>query len=219
MSTTCTNRKNHKLETNIAALNDTVHTYQLKNGELMYEKQGYILEKKELEQYLDISKAEVRDLEKKLGSALATISKLQGQVRVDTLVMHDSITQVEDTTIINFYYTDSWLKMDGTTVFKNPYSCTTLNNLTMDVPLKVGMSKDDQWFVTSENPYVRFTDIQGANVEKAKPKQWSIGLQLGFGGIFGWGVSGSIDGTVNTGWIGGFGGYAGLGVTYKFSEF
>lgn len=219
MSTTCTNQKKHQLETNIAALNDTVHTYQLKNGELMYEKQGYILEKEELQQYLDISKAEVKDLEKKLNSALATIAKLQGQIRIDTLIMHDSVTLVADTAYIHFNYADNWLKMDGTTIYRKPFSCTTLNHLTMDVPLKVGMSKDDKWFVTSDNPYVQFTQVEGVNLEKAKPKHWSLGFQFGVGGIIGWGISGGQDGIIRSGWVLGAGGYVGIGVTYKILEF
>ena len=43
-TTTCSRRDNTILENNIAALNDTVHEYKLKNGELMYEKQGFILD-------------------------------------------------------------------------------------------------------------------------------------------------------------------------------
>ena len=90
----------------------------------------------------------------------------------------------------------------------------------MEVPLKVGTTKDNKWFVTSENPYVQFTSIEGANIEKAKPKRWVIGIQGGIGGIFGYGISGcSADGIVRTGWILGAGGYVGIGVTYKLLEF
>lgn len=219
MSTTCTSRRNDVLENNIKALNDTVKTYQLKNGELMYEKQGFIAEKKELELYIDIKEKEVKDIEKKLGAALATISKLEGQINVDTLPMQDSIVHVQDTTIIHFYYSDNWLKMDGTTIYKDPFICTTLNNMNMRVPVKVGTSVDNKWFVTTDNPYITFTSVEGANLEKAKPKRWSIGIQGGVGGIFGWGISGTQDGIVHSGWILGAGGYIGLGVTYKIAEF
>lgn len=219
MSTTCANRKNNVLENNISALNDTVKTYQLKNGELMYEKQGFIAEKKELEQYIGVKEKEVKDIEKKLGAALATISKLEGQISVDTLPMQDSITHIQDTTIIHFYYSDSWLKMDGTTIYKDPFVCTTLNSLNMRVPVKVGTSVDNQWFVTTDNPYVQFTSIEGANLEKAKPKRWTIGVQGGVGGFVGWGICGAQDGIVRSGWVVGAGGYIGFGVTYKIAEF
>lgn len=90
----------------------------------------------------------------------------------------------------------------------------------MEVPLKVGTTKDNKWFVTSENPYVQFTSIEGANLEKAKPKRWSFGIYGGVGAIFGYGISGcSADGIVRTGWILGAGGSVGFGLTYKLLEF
>ena len=76
MSTTCTKQKLDIANNNIAALTDSIHTYQLKNGELMYEKQGYVLEKEELEKYLEISKGEVKDLEKKLTTIIDVLSKI-----------------------------------------------------------------------------------------------------------------------------------------------
>ena len=223
MSTTCTNQKLGKAENNLKALTDTLHTYKLKNGELMYEKQGFIAEKKELEEYIGIKEKEVKEIEKKLKSALATIAKLQGQVRVDTIHMTDSIEVLPDSTYnCHFNYNDKWLSMDGvTSVQLDPFnSHTIINNIGMEVPLKVGTTEDNKWFVTSENPYVQFTSIEGANLEKAKQKRWSLGIQAGVGGIFGYGISGcSADGIVRTGWILGAGGYVGIGISYKLIEF
>lgn len=223
MSTTCTSQKLDKAETNIKALTDTLHTYELKNGELLYEKQGYIAEKKELEEYIGIKEKEVKEIEKKLKSALATIAKLQAQVRIDTIHAIDSIEVIPDSTIhCHFNYNDKWLALNGVTnVEFDPFkSHTIINNINMEVPLKVGTTEDNKWFATSENPYVLFTSVDGANLEKAKPKRWSLGIQGGVGAIFGYGISGcSADGIVRTGWIVGTGGYVGLGLTYKLIEF
>lgn len=221
--TTCQHRDNSILENNIVALNDSIHTYQLKNGELMYEKQGYILEKQELEKYLDISKKEANELEKKLGSALATISKLQSQIRVDTLQMHDTLIVEPDSTYINhFYYADDWLKLDGISKFTfNPFNVsTTLNNISMTANLKVGMSKDNKWFATSDNPYLSFSQVEGANLDSHKQKRWSISLQLGVGGFVGWGACFPMtSNTVQTGLLVGIGAYGGLGVSYRLINF
>ena len=222
MSTTCTKQKLDIANNNIAALTDTVHTYQLKNGELMYEKQGYILEKEELEKYLEISKGEVKDLEKKLGSALATISKLKGQIRVDTIVTHDSIYLDQDSVYHNkFKYEDKWLALNGISTFSfNPFSAkTTINNISMDVPLKVGMSTDNKWFVTSENPYVNFTSVEGANLAPSNKKRFTLGVHVGVGPSFGYGILGTSGGTVYHGWYFGAGVNVSLGVTYKLLEF
>lgn len=221
--TTCQHKHNTILENNIAALNDTVHTYQLKNGELMYEKQGYILEKQELEKYLDISKKEVRELEKKLGSALATISKLQTQVRVDTLQMTDTLIIEPDSTYTNhFYYSDNWLNLNGLSkITLNPLIVSTkINHIAIDANLKVGLSKDNKWFATSDNPYLRFTQIEGANLAAPQQNRWSLSLQLGVGGFVGWGACFPIpSGTPQTGLVAGAGFYGGLGFSYKLFDF
>lgn len=222
MSTTCTRQKLDKAENNINALTDTLHTYKLKNGELMYEKQGFIAEKKELEEYIGVKEKEVKEIEKQLKSAIATIAKLKAQVSIDTIHTIDSVEVLPDSTYnCHFNYKDNWLELDGVTNVKlNPFNThTIINNIGMEVPLKVGTTKDNKWFVTSENPYVQFTSVEGANLEKAKPKRWSIGIQGGVGGIFGYGISGSSDGMVRTGWMLGAGGYIGFGITYKLLEF
>ena len=222
MSTTCTSQKLGKAENNINALTDTLHTYKLKNGELMYEKQGFISDKNELEKSIGIKEKEVKELEKKLKSALSTIAKLQAEVRIDTIHAIDSVEVLPDSTYnCHFNYNDKWLSLNGTTSIKlDPFnSHTIINNINMEVPLKVGTTKDNKWFVTSENPYVLFTSVDGANLDKAKPKRWSIAVQGGIGVIFGYGISGSPDGIVRTGWILGGGTYFGLGITYKLIEF
>ena len=227
MSTTCARRDLSIIETNLKAKNDTLHTYKLKNGELMYEKQGYILKIDELEENIGITKKEAKELEKKLKSALATIAKLEGQVRVDTVQMHDSIYVTPDSVYHNnFNYNDKWISLDGTSDFKfDPFDVTTrINGITMDVPLKVGTTKDDKWFVTSENPYVSFSSVEGANIDKAKPKRWSVGVQMGLGlvggvGLVGTQFSGISTSNTGAGWFVGAGGYIGLGVTYKLAEF
>lgn len=222
MSTTCTRQDLNKAETNLKALTDTLHTYKLKNGELMYEKQGFITEKDELEKYIGVKENEVKEIEKQLKSALATIAKLRAEVHIDTIHTKDSVVLLPDSTFqCYFNYDDTWLSLDGvTSIYLDPFnSHTIVNSISMEVPLKIGTTKDDRWFVTSENPYVSFTSVEGANLDKAKPKRWSLGFQIGVGGIVGWGVSGANDGIVRSGWIGGFGGYVGLGITYKFIEF
>lgn len=186
MSTTCVSQKNHELDTNLKAMTDSVHTMEMKNGDLLYEKQGMILEKKELEKYLDITKKEVNELERTLKSKIAYINKLEGTVRVDTLVMHDSIIYREDSILINFDYSDKYLAMDGTTIVIDSVPSTTLNNITIDAPLTVGVTEDNQIFVRTGNPYLNFSSIEGAQLktQKSKPKNWNLGVQLGIGGQY-----------------------------------
>ena len=188
MNTTCINRKNNNLANNIKALTDSMQIIEGKNGDLIYARQSLILEKNELENYLDISNKEVKRLEKELDSKIALISKMQGMVVVDTLVMYDSIYIHEDTTIVQFNYKDNWLAMDGTTVITNYKPKTVINSITSEVPLKIGMTDDYKIFATTDNPYVKFTDIESSIISGSKlnekKKNWNVGLQVGFGGGF-----------------------------------
>lgn len=220
MSTTCTRQKLDIAENNIQALNDSVRTYQLKNGELLSAKKTLIIEKNLLETYLDISKKDIRDLEKKLKSQVEYIGKLEQSIKVDTIVMHDSIIVESDTTKIYFNYDDDWLNMSGLTWLSKYDYGTTLNTLSMKTPLTIGLTEDNQFFVTTPNPYISFTDINGAKVlETTRQKRWGIGPYLGFGVNVSYGA-----GLTNTQWLVnkphiGFGFEIGIGVSYQIWQF
>lgn len=219
MSTAYKSQKLGTAENNIIALTDTIKSYELKNGDLLYEQQGYILKKQELEKYIELKESEINELERKLGSAITTIASLEGQIRVDTIKLVDSI-YIEKNIIYNdFSYYDDWLTLYGTTTYKDDIFNTTLNTIAMNVPLKVGTTADNKWFATSSNPYVSFTNIEGISLEKAKPKRWTFGFQAGVGVVGGVGICGNSDGFVRSGWVLGAGLYVGLGVSYKFIEF
>lgn len=220
MSTSCTKQKLDIAENNISALTDTISIYKLKTGELLYEKQGYIAEKEQLSTFIGVQECEIKELEKKLNSAVSTIAKLKQEVKVDTIKMIDSVyVYDEDEIINNFSFSDNWLSLSGTTIYKDCKFSTTLNNLSMDVPLKIGTTKDNTWFVTTENPYVCFSSIEGASIEKVKPKRFSLSIQTGLGLSYGYGMSGSNDGIVRSGWFFGPALHFGVGVSYKLFEF
>ena len=228
MSTTCTNQKLDVAENNLKAMNDTLHTYKLRNGELMYAKQGYIVRIGELEEYIGVKEKEIKELERKLKSNVATISKLQEQIRLDSIHMHDSIYITQDSIThdsiyhSHFTYNDNWTALDGETTFRfDPFNThTIINSLTMQVPLKVGTTEDNQWFAISDNPHVQFTSIEGANIAKAKPKKNAFSIHVGVGAGAGYGICiPPSGGTVNSGIILGPVLYVGLGYSRTIFEF
>ncbi len=172
---------------NIKAYKGQVEQLELKNGELLRIKDSYILEKKELQEQFDMSKQEIRDLQKKLNSSVAYISKLEANMKIDTIrEVRDSIIYINDTDRdVKFKYQDDWFTMEGMTQLRGPNSNTELYNISMDVPLNIGLSDMYQLFVTSPNPYVSFTNMEGALIEGSKlypkPKRFSMGIQGGFG--------------------------------------
>ncbi len=211
MSTTCINRRNENLTNNIKALTDSVQTINLKNGELLSTKQSLLLEKKELEKYLDINKKEINYLEKKLKSSLALISKMECEINVDTIVMTDSVIINNNTIDSYFDYKDKWVKLNGHTLFLNNTSTTTINNITMNADLKMGLTDDYKIFVISDNPYLTFNEIDAAAIEgsvvREKKKRWNIGAQIGIGA--GYNLIGKTDKIF-------IGPFLGVGISYGF---
>ena len=193
---------------NIEALSNELDSFRLKNNELVVTKQNLILEKNKLEEYLDISKEEIKELEKKLDSKIKYIANIEGKVTMDTVEIHDSIyIDPNGNMSLYFDYTDKWVTLGGhstQTTFDNFY--TTLDTLSMNVPLKVGFTDDSKIFVQSSNPYMHITDIQGAYVDESQLRK--IINRFGLCFYLGWGIQyGVINQKFDIGPQGGFGIY------------
>ena len=186
------NRSNKNWKHNYEVLQDSVEVIKTKNGELLFENGSLIISKNELERALDISKKEVKEYEKKLGSKLAYISKLESQLNVKDTIVIEKEKIVHDT-LTNSYsmgYNDDWLKFDETFSLLNPSSPKlSVYNIGMNVPLKVGLTEDYTIFVTSPNPYFNITSIDGAVIDKGKfapkPIRWTFSVYGGFGAQYG----------------------------------
>lgn len=204
------NRNSDILEQNLQASKDRVAELVMENGSLLSEKSAYILKEKELYDELNITKQEKKDIEKKLDDKIAYISMIEANIKTDTLEVHDTVTIVDSSAIsIKFDYYDEWLRFKGGTYYKNGKSKTTIYNINVPVPLKVGLTDDFTIFVESENPYLNITNIEGAVIDGSslyenRPR-FHIGIQAGIGvhyGLFGQKVD--------------VGPYAGVGITYEF---
>lgn len=171
-------------EHNIAVAKDSMNVLSLKNGQLLAERQTYILSEKEMTAMLELSKQESEDLRKKLGSALSQISKLESEISTDTItVPGENIYITPDSALTTFDYKDDWLEFGGQVDWKPDRSSVTIYNIHMSLPLTVGMTEDKKFFATTPNPYVQFTNITSTvNVNNIKKKSyWSFGLNLGPG--------------------------------------
>lgn len=196
-----------RYEQNWKAAHDSVEYYRLKNGELMAEKAGYILTLDQLEQELGISKSEIKDLQDKLGAKVSTITKVETKTVVDTLYF-ETVTEVGDSVIIgNFSHYDEWLTMNGQFHWTPSQSTTVLHKLTMNTPLKVGMTENNTYFVTTPNPYVNITSVEGATLTQTQKKKnhFGVGLNVGVGMQYGI-INKQID----------FGPQLGIGINYNF---
>lgn len=189
------NNKLNDSEQNLKAAKGYITQVELKNGELLSARDSYIASINDLEELLDITKKEVKDIQRQLDSKVAYISKLESQTRIEYVeVVKDSIVYVDNTTnhiITPFHYRDEWISFNGKNEFKFEPEfdyTTSISNISINTPLTVGLTNDYQIFVTSSNPYVSFSSIDGAVIDnsilKPRKKRFNWGLQLGFGAMY-----------------------------------
>lgn len=177
-------------EQNLIAYRDQIKNLELKNGELITSRNSYIVKYSELEDVLNISRKEINDLKKTLSSKVAYISKLESQISTGPIIIEkDSIVYIEKSQVeSHFKYQDEWVNLSGITTINDLVGSTRFNNISMNVPLKVGLTNDYQIFVQSPNPYIMFNSIEGAVVDGSqlapRKKKLSWGVQLGFGTMY-----------------------------------
>lgn len=192
----CSRDKIDTLEHNIDAYKNEIELVEAKNGELIAIKESLILSESEIKEELNLTKLEIKELEKQLDDDIAYINKLEAEISIkDTLWLKpDTVfVKTDGTYVKTFEWKDGWTKIN-TSVSGNSImdSKLTLNYLKMDVPLELGLTDDYKFWVKSENPYVNFTDIKSTVINnssvKEKEKRWHHGISLGFGfqyGLFG----------------------------------
>lgn len=185
------NRTNHQ---NLKAAQSELYEVKLKNNELLTIRDGYIATIDDLKKLLDISNKEIIELENKLNSKIAYISKIETNTKIEYIeVVRDSIIYVNNNPndiISLFNYNDQWLNIVGQNNIKlgNTFECTTtLNEINISTPLTVGLSEDYQIFVSSPNPYLHINSIEGAILDKSKFQRKKIinwGFQGGLGFMY-----------------------------------
>lgn len=181
-----------ELNQNLKASKTQIEQLELKNGELITTRDLYISKESELKNILDITEKEVKELKKKLGSTLTYISDIQSRVEFDTIfAVKDSIIYITPQTIKNnFKYGDEWVDLRGESLvdLSDSTSQTTINKLSINVPLRTGITDNYKIFIQSDNPYVNFTSIEGAVLDKSKinkKQRWSHGISFGVGVQYG----------------------------------
>ena len=186
----------------------------MQNKNLLVAKDSYIATINDLEEQLDITKKEAKEIQRQLDSKIAYISKIEQSFKVEYVeVVKDSIVYVNNQhAIANLHYNDEWMRFDGENEFQfgnNFDYITRVKNISITAPLTIGLTNDYQVFVTSPNPYITFTDIEGSVIENSvlrpRKKRFSWGVQFGFGTMYD-----IIDKDLS------IGPYGGLGVEVNF---
>lgn len=187
------NEKLNDLDQNLKASQQELYQLELKNKDVITVRDLYIIKEKELSELLDIKNDEIKDLKKKLKSNINYIADIKSNVRIDTIsIVKDSIVYLSPTILTSdFCYYDEWLHFNGSSTMnlETDRNEIIINNLDMNIPIRTGLTDDYQIFIQSDNPYVEFSSIEGAVIDKSKlnpeKNRWNFGLQFGFGGQYG----------------------------------
>lgn len=177
-------------EQNLKVYRGQIEELELKNGDLVTSRDSYIAKTFELEELLDVSRQEVRQLKNTLGSKVAYISKLESQISTGPIIIQkDSIVYIEKSKLeYHFKYSDDWFSLKGITRIDGDNGSTEIGGINMLVPLKVGLTDNYQIFVQTPNPYISFNEIEGAVIDGSKlapkKKRFNWGIQAGFGVMY-----------------------------------
>lgn len=213
----CYSKKLKTYEQNLIASKSELNEVKLKNGELLYEKDSYILKIRDLEDELGIRKSEINEIKNKLKSSIAYISKIESQIKIDTVyTVKDSIVYVNnDNVLIEFSYDDKWMNLRGENHIlfghdnKIKKTTTTLYDVTMKTSFTLGIAENYKIFIKTDNPYISVDNIDASVIENSiiapKKKRFSWGVQLGFGLQYGL-INKNLD----------IGPYGGVGLEWNF---
>ena len=174
------------IENNLNAATEKIEVLKTANGDLLAKNRSYITTISDLEDYINISKKEVKDLQKALDDKILYISELETLIDIKPTEVHDTTVVYKDSTFnFTFNFRDKWYELIGNSSFDYNRVKTEINALYVNVPLCVGLTDDWKIFVTTPNPYVVFNDVEGALLDKdvylkqQKKKKWGISISLG----------------------------------------
>lgn len=173
------NNEIQRWEDNYNIALDSVKIIKTRNNELLYERDLYKLNYEDLDKE---TQKKIKNLEKELDKSVKYISKLEGNIKIDTLIIKDSVWNNNDITYIGFSYNDTWTKISGVTILDKD-TTTQLNSLYIDVPLTLSIAENNNKqsiIATSQNPYVYFSKIDGVILNNTPKsfKHWSFGVEL-----------------------------------------
>lgn len=166
---------------NIVALTDSIKYYKSKTGDLVAEKTLLEGDLSTLKLANEELYNQIKDMKLKDPTVVVHYNTVTEFLPQDTAweVIRDTIT---GTVQKDFAFNNEWRTLEGNvTVSDSTLGMNiTKDQVFVDYTLAVQNSKV---YMTSHNPYVKFTEIQGITIPQPKKKKFSLGIgpQVGYG--------------------------------------
>lgn len=173
----CENRLSmrHQYDNNVKALTEQMETWKTKAGDLVAEKTVLEGDVKLLKQTNEELYDQVKKLKAKPAEVVYVNVEVPYPVHDTTFVLADSTNYMKQP----FDFSDKWRTLSGYLEYNKPNLGLTIDKDIVYADLTVAI-KDSRVFVTSNNPYLQYNDIQGVVLPKTQPR-WSIGVGPQFG--------------------------------------
>lgn len=165
-----------RYKNNIAALTDTIHYYKAKNGQLVATKLAFETDIKDLEMLNEALCEELDNLNAKYD--LVSGTHFGGVIEHE---VHDTAYVVQHDTIQNgfshdFAFNDEFRTLEGNVNYKNDTVGVKILKDEMQFDYTVAMDKNNNIYITSTNPYVKYKQITGFQVPQTRQKHWALGI-------------------------------------------
>lgn len=162
---------------NITALIDSVSSYKAKNGEL-------VVSKSLLEGDMSLLEKTNSELAKELNSMKVKNPEQVVKIVTKYIKAPSDTVWVIDSTNANitkqFDFTDDYRSLTGDVYLKN--NMLGLNISKDEVYANYTLAiKDNKAYITTNNPYIKISDIQGITIPTPKIKHFYLGPSINFG--------------------------------------
>lgn len=178
----CYNNTKSAYNNNLLALNDTIKYYKGKNDELVAQKllfEGELSDLKLLNADL-YNKIENLNLENKKLQNIVDFSGTIENEPSDTffITSKDSLLNGK---IYDFNFTNNYRTLEGYTQFLNDSLKVSINKDIVYFEYTVAIDENNNVYINSDNPYVKYNQISGLTIKKQKEDKFIIGPTLGIG--------------------------------------
>ena len=171
-----------RYENNIAALCDTITYLENEKGELVASKLAFETDVNTLKSLNAELYNEISDLNVKL-------KKLQSGAHFDGQIVYqpgDTVYIVKHDTIQNgfekkFDFSNNWRLLSGSMLYQNDSLSLHFDKDIVNFDYTIGLDKDNNIHIKSDNPFVKYNEISGFTVPKPRPKRWGLSVYAGFG--------------------------------------
>ena len=166
---------------NIAALNDTIHEYKAKNGNLVATKLAFESDVKTLQLLNEELYDEIENLKMKGNATNAThFTGVIENPQSDTVfqVLHDTISRGF---LHNFSFNNEYRTLEGLVKYQSDSVGVHIQKDEIKFDYTIAMDDKNNIYITSTNPYVKYTQLNGFQVHKEKKKKWYVGPAINLG--------------------------------------